>query len=283
MSAVRPLLFEGGVPHQVRGLVTQGPARPARELAQHGAHRPRRVIASSLANLEVGVYAAPVARRAGVQEIAERQQRRRLAGLARRVQYEVPLVANQAEDFVKVDPRQRCDLVVTVDSDRTGSVERAHGRGPLFHGAVWLSPRTAADSTTPAPLTTLDDQILSHALDLVEKQAHRPGVEASLLTQRQKPSNIVCRALPVDTLDLRSQCLEQPLVRDLEALALPRTLLQQGVAEQRQVGNRPARYVPEEIVPVAPLDIAAAQQGVRLLRNNSQAGSGTRMRPRARA
>ena len=45
--------------------------------------------------------------------------------------------ARAARSSSRIRPRtskveQRCDLVVPVDSDRTGSVERAHGRGPLF-------------------------------------------------------------------------------------------------------------------------------------------------------
>ena len=86
--------------------------------------------------------------RARVQQIAEREQRRGLAGLARRMQHEVPLVANQAEHVVKIDPRQRCDLVVPLSSDRTGSVERAHGAS-LSHGAARLSSRFPAP---PVPL-----------------------------------------------------------------------------------------------------------------------------------
>ncbi|MCY4661631.1 MAG: hypothetical protein OXF93_17775 [Acidobacteria bacterium] len=109
---------------RVRRVVAQRHPRPASHLAENGAHRPRRVLARGLADLEIRVHAAVVA--AAVQEVAERQQGRRLAGLARRVQHEVLLVADETQHGVEIDALERRDAVVVFRPDGTLGVEEAH-------------------------------------------------------------------------------------------------------------------------------------------------------------
>ena len=104
-----------------------------RQFGKHGAHALHDVLPGRLAGLDVGVYAAVVARVPAVQQVAQRQQRRGLAGLPRRVQHEVLLVPHEAEHRVEIDPLQRRDLVVVRRHDRPLGVERAHRRRAL-HG-----------------------------------------------------------------------------------------------------------------------------------------------------
>ena len=108
-------------------VVAQRQARPERELGQYGAHGFRHVLAHRLARLDVGVHAAEVALRAVVQQIPQRQQRRGLAGLSRRMQHEVLLVPDQTEHRVEIDPFQWRDAVVVRGHDGTCGVELAHG------------------------------------------------------------------------------------------------------------------------------------------------------------
>ena len=120
----------------LQGIVAQRQARPERKLGQYGAHALRHVVAHRLTRLDVGVHAAELALRAAVQQIAQRQQRRGLAGLPRRVQHEVLLVPDQAEHRVEIDPFQRRDAVVVRGHYRTCGVELAHCR---HRRRVWRS------------------------------------------------------------------------------------------------------------------------------------------------
>ena len=119
-------LAEGRQPLLFQGLVAQRHARLVRQLGEHGAHAFGHVLAHRLTVFDIGVQAAEVARLPAVQQVAQRQQRGGLAGLPRRVQHEVLLVADQAEHLVKVDPRQRRDLEVPIRPHRPGGVKRAH-------------------------------------------------------------------------------------------------------------------------------------------------------------
>ena len=101
---VRTFGLQGSSTKTVRRIVTQRDARPAGQLAEQGAHRPGRVLARRLADLEVRVDALVVASRTAVQEVTQRQQRRR----------------------VEVDPLERRDAVVVVRTDRPLGVEEAH-------------------------------------------------------------------------------------------------------------------------------------------------------------
>lgn len=62
----------------------------------------------------------------GVQLIPQREQRRRLARLAWRVQDEVLPLADQEHQVVDIDPGEGRDMVVHLRTDRTGRVEEAH-------------------------------------------------------------------------------------------------------------------------------------------------------------
>ncbi|MCY4637308.1 MAG: hypothetical protein OXG04_22885 [Acidobacteria bacterium] len=124
--AVRALGLQCGAAEAVRGLVTQRDARPAGQFAEHRPHRPRRVLARRLPDLEVRVDAAVVAGGAAVQEVAQRQQGRRLARLPRRMQHEVLLAADEVQHLFEVDPLERRDAVVVVGTNRTLGIEEAH-------------------------------------------------------------------------------------------------------------------------------------------------------------
>ena len=125
-QAVYPALVKagGGKIINVAGL--------ERQFGKHGAHALGHVLAHRLATLDVGVHAAEIAVRAAVQQIPQRQQRRGLAGLPRRVQHEVLFVPDQSEHRVEIDPFQRRDAVVVRGHYGTCGVELAHGR----HGRI---------------------------------------------------------------------------------------------------------------------------------------------------
>ena len=122
--AVGALGFQRGAPQGVRPLVTQSHACSAGQFPEHGAHRSLRVLARGLPDLEIRVYATVVA--AAVQQVAEREQGRRLARLARRVQHEGLLVTDEAEHGVEIDALKRRDAVMVDGAYRTLGVEEAH-------------------------------------------------------------------------------------------------------------------------------------------------------------
>ena len=87
LTRPRPVQHAG--PDAFQRLVAKGHARLERPLGQDGAHALRSVLAHRLAGLHVGVHAAVVV--AGIQQVAQGQQCRRLPGLPGRVKHEVPL------------------------------------------------------------------------------------------------------------------------------------------------------------------------------------------------
>ena len=98
------------------------------EFAQNGLNGVSDVFARRLGDLDVRVDATEAFRRAAVEQVSQRQQGRRLAGLPRCVQYEVPPAPDQPEDFVEVDPFQRRDAVVPFGDNGALGVELAHFR-----------------------------------------------------------------------------------------------------------------------------------------------------------
>ena len=70
------------------------------------ARTPSAVSSRYLADLDVDVHAAEVADRAAVQEIAQRDQGGGLARLPRRVQHEVTLGPDQAQQLFAIHPVQ---------------------------------------------------------------------------------------------------------------------------------------------------------------------------------
>ena len=105
-----------------------------RQRGEHRVHRPLHVVARGAGSFDGNVH-APVA--APVQHIGQRQQRRRLASLARRMQHEVLLVSHQPKDFVQVDALKRRNAVVLVGLDRTRGVERTHELPSLTTPGRW--------------------------------------------------------------------------------------------------------------------------------------------------
>ena len=110
-------------PDVVQKAVIQRRPRLRRQPDEHRAHCPLYVVARGAGSFDGNVH-APVA--APVQHIGQRQQRRRLASLARRMQHEVLLVSHQPKDFVQVDALKRWNAVVLVGLDGTSGVERTH-------------------------------------------------------------------------------------------------------------------------------------------------------------
>ena len=114
-------------PYFLEEIVTQRRTRPGRQLIQDGAHRLLHVFAGGLPGLDVRVHAAIVALGAAVEQIPQRQKSGGLARLARRVEDEVPLVADEAEHIAEIQTLQRGNAVVLPGADRAGSIEKAHG------------------------------------------------------------------------------------------------------------------------------------------------------------
>ena len=140
-------------PDLVQEPVTQQ-ARPGGQRAQHGTNGPPHVLARRLGALDVHVHATEVARVPAVQQVPQREQGGGLAGLARGMEHEVPLVADAPEHVVEVQAVERRDAVVLVRADRAFGVELAHGRsmaGPAAeHGAQWRRGSRSCASTMMA-------------------------------------------------------------------------------------------------------------------------------------
>ena len=109
-------------------------ARPGGQCTQDGADGPPHVLARRLRGLDVHVHAAEVARVSAVQQVPQREQGGGLAGLARGMEHEVPLVADTPEHVVEVQTVQRRDAGVLVRADRAFGVELAHGRSMTGSG-----------------------------------------------------------------------------------------------------------------------------------------------------
>ncbi|MCY4374478.1 MAG: hypothetical protein OXC31_11945 [Spirochaetaceae bacterium] len=74
------------------------------------------------------VHAAEGALGSAVQQVAQRQQGGRLAGLPRRVQHEEALLSDQRQHLAQVHALQRRDAVVIRGDHRSRGVEEAHQR-----------------------------------------------------------------------------------------------------------------------------------------------------------
>ena len=101
-------------------------ARPGSQLPEYRPHRAGRVLPPRLTHLHVEVDAAILSHLAAVQQIPQREQDGGLAGLARRTEDEVALVANELADIVQVHPRQGRDAVVVRRNHGTAGIEEAH-------------------------------------------------------------------------------------------------------------------------------------------------------------
>ena len=124
----RPDALQQGGPQVVQRLVAQRHAGPKRKFGEDGADSLADVLPHRLRSLDVGVHAANLSRLPGVEQVAQGEQRRGLAGLPWRVQHEVLLVAYEAEHVVEVEPRQRRNVIVPVRADWAFSVELALAR-----------------------------------------------------------------------------------------------------------------------------------------------------------
>ena len=107
--------------------VAQGDLRLVLDGVQNVLDRFTHLLPRGLRGLHVDVHAAVVADGSAVQQVAQGEQRRGLAGLAGRVQHEVARLAHQGEHLAQVDALQRRDAVVPVGPDGAGGVEVAHG------------------------------------------------------------------------------------------------------------------------------------------------------------
>ena len=97
------------------------------EVTEDRPHGPLGVFAPRLSGLDVRVDAAVVSCAAAVQQVAQRQERRGLARLPRRVHYEVALVADERQHGIEIQPFQGRDAVVVRRLDGARGVEEAHG------------------------------------------------------------------------------------------------------------------------------------------------------------
>ena len=88
--ACRAGLLQDARPQGRQRLVAERPARAPRQLCEDGAHRLCLVFARRLSRLHVDVHATIVALGSAVQQVAQRQQRRGLAGLPRCVKRAFP-------------------------------------------------------------------------------------------------------------------------------------------------------------------------------------------------
>ena len=122
------------------GLEDAGPALVHEPVAQHlrlvgqfaedGPHGAPHVLARRLGGLDIGVDAAKLARRAAVEQVAQRQQDGGLAGLPRRLQHEIAPAPDQPQDLVEVYPFERRHAVMPLGYHGALSVEHPHGRHP---------------------------------------------------------------------------------------------------------------------------------------------------------
>ena len=103
-----PGQLQGAGDKRLERTVAKRDARLPAQLVEEGAHGHADVLAGGLAFLEVHVDAAVLA--AAVEEVPEGQQRRGLAGLARRAQHEVALGPYQTEDLVEIEAFPRTPL-----------------------------------------------------------------------------------------------------------------------------------------------------------------------------
>ena len=124
----RPGSLQDAGPEACQRLVAQRRARRDLQLVENGPHGLPHVFTRRLAGLDVHVHATEVTLGAAVQQVPQRQERGGLAGLPRRVQHEILLVADEGADLAEVQPFQRRDAVVVVRDDRPRGSEEAHDR-----------------------------------------------------------------------------------------------------------------------------------------------------------
>ena len=147
---VRAGVVQHGRPRVVQEPVIEGVARFRSQCAENGAHRRAHVLPRGLADLDVDVHAAEIAAR--VQLVPQRQQRRRLARLAGRVQHEVLPLPHEQQEIVDVEPRERRDVVVDLRLYRTGGVEETHARSHAVEYCTSAGPnRPVSRSKQPHP------------------------------------------------------------------------------------------------------------------------------------
>ena len=99
-----------------------------RDHLEYGTHGGAHILAGRLSGLHVCVQAPVLAPGAAVQQVAQRQQRRRLAGLPGRVEHDVSPAADELQHFVEIKPVERGNAVVPSSMHRSGGVEVAHVR-----------------------------------------------------------------------------------------------------------------------------------------------------------
>ena len=96
------------------------------DAAHDGTYAFRYVVAGHLGRFDIHVHAAEGACSTAVEVVAQRDQRGRLARLARRMQHEVLLVLNETEEVAEFHPIQGRDRVVLIRAYGAGGAEEAH-------------------------------------------------------------------------------------------------------------------------------------------------------------
>ena len=147
-------------PSLVQEPVTQR-ARPRAQLAQNDAHGPQYVPPGRLSRLDIDIDAAEIPPDSAVQKVSQSEQSGGLARLPRRMQHEVPLVADEFQDLGEIHPLQRRDTVVVLRDHGTFGVESAHG------SEVWhLGRPNCADSMSASPINQQPNMCASIGSDL---------------------------------------------------------------------------------------------------------------------
>ncbi len=142
-------LGEDAGPGFVQESVAQGRLRPRGEAAEHRPHRPLHVAAGRAGGLDGGVHAAAAL---PVQQVAEREQGGRLAGLAGGVQHEVLLHPDEKQHLVRVETREGRDAVMVRRAHRAGGVEEAHGSAPRRPSTAHRRPLPMGSSPSGASI-----------------------------------------------------------------------------------------------------------------------------------
>ena len=97
-----------------------------------------------------------------------------------------------------------------------------------------------------------------HTVEVVDEEVCAPRLKCLLFAQWDEAPDIFRRLIPVYALNLLPLGLKKPTHRYVNTLAFLRTLLVESIRQQPEIGYRFSRDIPDEIVPVTPLDVSEA-------------------------
>ena len=114
----------------------------------------------------------------------------------------------------------------------------------------------------------LDD--LLELLQLPEKQFPAPQIQGSLFLDWNESSHVFRGLAPVDRRDSFVQLRDCPVLVDRDLLLFPRPELVDRRGKELEVDADALARVPEEVVPVASLDVLPAEQDVDFAREETR-------------